>query len=100
MCVCSVLSTDFTFKSAKPVDVILESSLGRKSIHIALNQIPQPASATETRHPSNSALYTIDVDSSAVLVTPVGSGVFRKNERLQRRKEGKLRAIQRKQVSD
>jgi hypothetical protein len=29
MCVCSVLSTDFTFKSAKPVDVILDSLLGR-----------------------------------------------------------------------
>jgi hypothetical protein len=27
MCVCSVLSTDFTFKSAKPVGVILDSSL-------------------------------------------------------------------------
>jgi hypothetical protein len=29
MCVCSVLSTDFTFKSAKPVGVILDSSLRR-----------------------------------------------------------------------
>jgi hypothetical protein len=29
MCVCSVLSTGFTFKFAKLVEVILDSSLGR-----------------------------------------------------------------------
>jgi GAG-pre-integrase domain len=78
MCVCSVLSTDFTFKSAKPVKLILDSSLGDcKSSNIAVNQMPRLSSATETPHTSNSAVYTNDVDSSAVLVTPVSSGAFR-----------------------
>jgi hypothetical protein len=39
--------------------------------------MPRLSSATETSHPSNSALYSNDVNSSAVLVTPVSSRVFR-----------------------
>jgi hypothetical protein len=39
--------------------------------------MPRLSSATDTWHPSNSAVYTNDVDSSVVLVTPVRSGVFR-----------------------
>jgi hypothetical protein len=39
--------------------------------------MPRLSSATETWHPSNNAVYTNDVDSSVVLVTPVRSGVFR-----------------------
>jgi hypothetical protein len=39
--------------------------------------MPRLSSATETWHPSNNAVYTKDVDSSVVLVTPVRSGVFR-----------------------
>jgi hypothetical protein len=39
--------------------------------------MPRLSSATETRHPSNSAVYTNDVDSSVVLVTPVRGGLFR-----------------------
>jgi hypothetical protein len=39
--------------------------------------MPRLSSATETWHLRNSALYTNDITSSAVLVTPVNSGVFR-----------------------
>jgi hypothetical protein len=39
--------------------------------------MPRLILATETPHPSNSALYTNDVNSSAELVTPVNSGAFR-----------------------
>jgi hypothetical protein len=39
--------------------------------------MPRLSSSTETWHPTNSAVYTNDVDSFVVLVTPVRSGVFR-----------------------
>jgi hypothetical protein len=42
--------------------------------------MPRLSSATDTWHPSNSAVYTNDVDSSVVLVTPVRSGVFRQTD--------------------
>jgi hypothetical protein len=39
--------------------------------------MPRLSSATDTWHPSNSAVYTNGVDSSVVLVTPVRSVIFR-----------------------
>jgi hypothetical protein len=42
--------------------------------------MPRLCSATETWHSSNSAVYTNDVDSCVVLVTPIRSGVFRQGE--------------------
>jgi hypothetical protein len=39
--------------------------------------MPRLSSATDTWHPSNSAVYANDVDSSVVLATPVRSGIFR-----------------------
>jgi hypothetical protein len=44
--------------------------------------MPLLSSATDTWHLSNSAVYTNDVDSSVVLVTPAGSGVFRQSRHL------------------
>jgi hypothetical protein len=39
--------------------------------------MPRLTSDTEKRHLSNSAVYTNDVDSPTVLVTPVSRGAFR-----------------------
>jgi hypothetical protein len=43
-----------------------------KSINIAVNQTPRLSSATETRHPSNSALYTNDYTNASE--EPVNAG--------------------------
>jgi hypothetical protein len=52
--------------------------------------MPRLSSASETRHPSNSEIYTNDADSSAVLVTSVRFGVSRHRQNLELQREATI----------
>jgi hypothetical protein len=77
MCVYSVLSTDIYFQVRQARRRYTRLRTAALVNQLILRLIKCPNYPRETRHPSNSAVYTNDVDSSAMLVTPVSSRAFR-----------------------